>query len=109
MSYRQNSLLTLSILIVLVHFLFSGYPTQQNQSCSEKVVIHVSPDYPHQEVVKPSNVLSLFVGKVQVDSILKWVSQIDWVNSTIKKYPNKFSLLTVQLIPIFLSYRVIRI
>ncbi len=109
MSYRQNSLLTLSILIVLVHFLFSGYPTLQSLSCSEKAVIHVSPDYSHQEVVKPSNLLSLFVGKVQADSILKWVSQIDGVNSTIKKYPNKLGLLTVQLIPIFLSYGVIRI
>jgi hypothetical protein len=109
MSYRQNSLVTLSILIVLVHFFFSGYPTQQNQSCSEKVVIHVSPEYPHQEVVKPSNVISTFIDKVQTDSVLTWVSLKDWVSSTLKKYPNKFSLLAVQLIPIFLSYRVIRI
>jgi hypothetical protein len=109
MRYMQNPLFTLSILVLLVHYLISGYEANATASYSDHLVIHVSPDYSSEDVLKPANSLSLLEGKFQVDWVLSLTSHVDSDRLTWEKCPLKFLFFSKTFVPIFLSNCVIRI
>lgn len=109
MRYTQNPLFTLSIIVLLVHYLMSGYEANTNASYSDHLVIHASPDYSCEDVLKPANSFSLFVGKIQADWMLTLNSHIDADQLIREKCPLKFLFYSKTFVPIFLSNCVIRI
>jgi len=109
MRFKQNSVFSLSLFIILVHYLFAGYDTGHCELQSDQVVIQVSPDNHNPEVIKPANSLSIFSNKVEMDWITKWVSQVDVFVSTLIKSKIEISFLPQKVVPIFLSYCTMRI
>lgn len=106
MRFRQNSILTLSILIIVVHFFYSGHSTNQYQPFSDQTEVHVAPDYTNEDVIKPASGLSAFFNIVQIAGSVKQLLHVELLKACIN---SKQVVHSHGEIPIFLSYRVIRI
>ncbi len=106
MRFRQNLTLTLSFLIMVGYFFYSGYTTHQHQPSSDQIEIHVAPDYSNEDVIKPASGLSAFFNIVQIAGSIKQLLHDELFRACIN---SKHVAHLHGEIPIFLSYRVIRI
>lgn len=106
MRFRQNSILTLSILIIVVHFFYSEHATHQHLPFSDRIEVHIAPDYTNEDVIKPVSGLSAFFNIVQIACSLKQLLHVELFRACIN---SKHVAHLNGEIPIFLSYRVIRI
>ena len=99
-------MLTLSLLIIVVHFFYTGHSTHQHQPFSDRIQVHIAPDYTIEDVVKPASGLSAFFNIVQIAGDLKPLLRLELFKPGIKGI---YITHSKREIPIFLSYRVIRI
>ena len=106
MRFRQNSILTLFLLIIVVHFFYTRHTTHQHQPFSDRIQVHIAPDYTNEDVIKPANGLSVFFNIVQIASSTKKLLQVEIFQAVIYSKDTAHSR---REIPIFLSYRVFRI
>lgn len=106
MRFRRNSMLTLSLLLIVVHFFYTRHSTHQHQPFSDRIQVHIAPGYTIEDVVKPASGLSAFFNIVQIVGDLKQLLHLELFKPGVK---GKYIAHPKREIPIFLSYRVIRI
>jgi hypothetical protein len=106
MRFRQNSILTLSILIVVVHFIHIRHATYRQLPYSDRIEVHIAPEYANEDVVKPASGLSAFFNIVQLAVTIKQLLHPVTLRACLC---SKHITHPHSEIPIFLSYRVFRI